>query len=360
MLRNACEDARAATHKDLADCCSKSRKRELAVQLRDSSLRHRNKPGQQSHVKPMTILLVQGELDKIKSAVMAVYPTGLPPYDEVFRILNDTEGPGLRLAGKNSEMAEREAELGLRERTMNGTVQPTVGWNWKLLPRAKTLIECGLGCFAGQELLCMFEPVWLVCYEIQKQGGGTHFTGKSDRDKFEEQSEYDEILHEEIQSKAGGCDEELCQRHGLGARMISLAQVRDGLIAPWESLDLEMPSAEFYAAVRHKCEPWAREIFARRLQPRRRRQMEEDKETEHVLWQMIEDKYKETEPCSSPGGVGIGGLLSGFVNAPPPPNQTDAAEVLPIDATNRRREEDLVHADNQSEVNCLPQVEASA
>ena len=61
---------------------------------------------------------------------------------------------------------------------------------------------------------------------------------------------------------------------------------------------------------------------------------------------MIEDKYKETEPFSSPGGVGIGGLLSGFFNAPPPPDQTDVAEELPLDATAPQPEEDLAHADN--------------
>ena len=62
---------------------------------------------------------------------------------------------------------------------------------------------------------------------------------------------------------------------------------------------------------------------------------------------MVEDKYKETGPCSSsPDGVGIGCLLSGFVNAPPPPDQTDAAEELLLDATEPQPEEDLAHADN--------------
>ena len=88
--------------------------------------------------------------------------------------------------------------------------------------------------------------------------------------------------------------------------------------------------------------------------------MEEDKETEHVLWQMIEDKYKETEPFSSPGGVGIGGLLSGFVNAPPPPDQTDVAEELPLDATEPRLElETAPLANNHAAVQQLLDAEAA-
>lgn len=39
----------------------------------------------------MTMDIVNDELDKLKGAVMIVYPMGLPPYDEVQHIISGTE-----------------------------------------------------------------------------------------------------------------------------------------------------------------------------------------------------------------------------------------------------------------------------
>mmetsp|Transcript_13861 Transcript_13861/g.35680 ORF Transcript_13861/g.35680 Transcript_13861/m.35680 type:complete len:155 (+) Transcript_13861:546-1010(+) len=44
--------------------------------------------------------MVKDEFDKIKGAVMIVYPMGLPPYDEVTHILNGTENLDGREEGK--------------------------------------------------------------------------------------------------------------------------------------------------------------------------------------------------------------------------------------------------------------------
>eukprot|EP00041_Stephanoeca_diplocostata_P024106 m.603452 g.603452 ORF g.603452 m.603452 type:complete len:292 (+) comp22453_c0_seq1:130-1005(+) len=71
VLTKTCADAKKATSKDtvLANQC-------------------------------MTMDIVNDELDKLKGAVMIVYPMGLPPYDEVQHILNDTEDLTGREEGK--------------------------------------------------------------------------------------------------------------------------------------------------------------------------------------------------------------------------------------------------------------------
>lgn len=46
---------------------------------------------QVKHRKPMTMAIIEEQIQTIKGAVMIVYPMGLPPYDEVEHILNDTE-----------------------------------------------------------------------------------------------------------------------------------------------------------------------------------------------------------------------------------------------------------------------------
>lgn len=48
----------------------------------------------------MTMDIVQENLDRLRGAVMIVYPMGLPPYDEVQACLDDKEELGGRQAGK--------------------------------------------------------------------------------------------------------------------------------------------------------------------------------------------------------------------------------------------------------------------
>lgn len=119
VLRKTCADAKAATHKDLVSA-----------------------PG---GGKLMTMQLVQDELDKIKGAVMIVYPMGLPPYDEVQHILGGTED----LAGRQDSkmvIAESEAEI---------------WWAGKQLQRAKKLMD-----YVGKN-----EKTKIVA-KLQKKGGG--------------------------------------------------------------------------------------------------------------------------------------------------------------------------------------------
>lgn len=116
VLRKTCADAKAATSKDTA-----------------------------AANKIMTKKIVQDELDKIKGAVMIVYPMGLPPYDEVQHILNGTEDLTGRQESKMLISAD-EAEL---------------WWAGKSLSRGKKLAD-----FVGKN-----EKTKIIA-KLQKKGGG--------------------------------------------------------------------------------------------------------------------------------------------------------------------------------------------
>lgn len=89
--------------------------------------------------------IITEQIDKLKGAVMIVYPMGLPPYDEVQHILNDTEN----LAGRQDQlMVIDEAEA-------------QIWWAGKELTRGKTL-----GDFIGRN-----EKTTIIA-KIQKKGGG--------------------------------------------------------------------------------------------------------------------------------------------------------------------------------------------
>lgn len=116
VLRKTCQDAKAAVSKE-------------TVAAR----------------KVMTMQTVQDELDKIKGAVMIVYPMGLPPYDEVQHILNGTED----LTGRQESkivISEEEAEL---------------WWAGKQLMRGKKLAD-----YVGKN-----EKTTIIA-KLQKKGGG--------------------------------------------------------------------------------------------------------------------------------------------------------------------------------------------
>lgn len=116
VLKKTCADAKAATSKDLVTAN-----------------------------KVITKQIVQDEMDKIKGAVMIVYPMGLPPYDEVRHILDGTEDLTGRQEGK-IVIAEHEAEL---------------WWAGKQLMRGKTLAD-----YIGKN-----EKTKIVA-KLQKKGGG--------------------------------------------------------------------------------------------------------------------------------------------------------------------------------------------
>eukprot|EP00040_Diaphanoeca_grandis_P027509 m.156728 g.156728 ORF g.156728 m.156728 type:complete len:292 (-) comp31020_c0_seq1:67-942(-) len=116
VLKKTCADAKAATSKD-----------------------------QVTANKCLTAELVQDELDKIKGAVMIVYPMGLPPYDEVQHILNGTEDLGGREESK-AIITEADAQL---------------WWAGKEMTRGKKLMD-----FVGKN-----EKTKIVA-KLQKRGGG--------------------------------------------------------------------------------------------------------------------------------------------------------------------------------------------
>lgn len=116
VLKKTCAEAKAAVSKDLAKAN-----------------------------KCLTYQMIEDEIQKVKGAVMIVYPMGLPPYDEVEHILNDTEN----LSGRQAELQvimEDEAQL---------------WWAGKELVRSKQLHQ-----FIGKN-----EKTKIVC-KIQKRGGG--------------------------------------------------------------------------------------------------------------------------------------------------------------------------------------------
>lgn len=116
VLKKTCADAKAATSKEVA-----------------------------AARKVMTKQVVQDELDKIKGAVMIVYPMGLPPYDEVQHILNGTED----LTGRQDALrviTENEAEI---------------WWAGKQMNRGKKLSD-----YVGKN-----EKTTIIA-KIQKKGGG--------------------------------------------------------------------------------------------------------------------------------------------------------------------------------------------
>jgi len=95
--------------------------------------------------KPMTMAIIKEEFEKIKGAVMIVYPMGLPPYDEVQHILNGTEN----LAGRQDSLNVIDVD------------DAQIWWAGKELQRGKTL-----GDFIGKN-----EKTTIIA-KIQKKGGG--------------------------------------------------------------------------------------------------------------------------------------------------------------------------------------------
>lgn len=116
ILRKTCAEAKAATSRDQAKAN-----------------------------KCLTLQMFKDELDKVKGAVMIVYPMGLPPYDEVEHCINDTENLAGRQAS-NQVISEEEGEL---------------WWAGKNMQRSKKLHE-----YIGKN-----EKTKLIC-KIQKRGGG--------------------------------------------------------------------------------------------------------------------------------------------------------------------------------------------
>jgi len=116
VLSKTCADAKAATSKDQA-----------------------------AANKTLTADLVQDEFDKIKGAVMIVYPMGLPPYDDVQHILNGTEDLAGREDSKHVIPVE-EAQL---------------WWAGKEMTKGKKLMD-----FVGKN-----EKTKIVA-KLQKRGGG--------------------------------------------------------------------------------------------------------------------------------------------------------------------------------------------
>lgn len=95
--------------------------------------------------KCLTLKDITDEMDKVKGAVMIVYPMGLPPYDEVEHCLNDTEN----LAGRQAALHVIPEEDG------------QLWWAGKDMQRSKKLHE-----YIGKN-----EKTKLIC-KIQKKGGG--------------------------------------------------------------------------------------------------------------------------------------------------------------------------------------------
>jgi hypothetical protein len=91
-------------------------------------------------------------LDKLRGAVMIVYPMGLPPYDEVQQILDDNE--------------QLEGRQAAKEIIPAGDMQ--VWWAGKELQRGKAL----------QEYIGRNEKTKIVC-KIQKVGLGRGWLGVS-------------------------------------------------------------------------------------------------------------------------------------------------------------------------------------
>lgn len=95
--------------------------------------------------KPMTMDDINAEFDKLKGAVMIVYPMGLPPYDEVSHILNGTEN----LAGRQDATLVVDPE------------EAEIWWAGKQMMPGKTL-----GDYVGKN-----EKTTLIA-KLQKRGGG--------------------------------------------------------------------------------------------------------------------------------------------------------------------------------------------
>ena len=317
LLQKACTDARSGTHKDLAGC-SDTRMRELMTPLqtpaahavaptptkdlgpvacrdaRRKRCRDGFDPGTarpNRNCKPMTMEHVQGELDKIESAVKTVYPMGLPPYDAVQRILNDAEDFDRRCPD-------------------TATLKKGYSPHGKIMQQANTLVDYGL----GKDETRRFEDVVLDCYQVEMKGGGTHLEAKSE-------------------------DEELM---GDGPDDYSL-------VTEWDRTD------------RWKAHPpQCRTDRNRPPRPQRR---------PHTFNRVLVEYKRPAEARvrqktaatgrSSIGGIGLGlcGSPSGFVGTPPPPNQDNAAEKLPLDATEPRLEVELAQADNLSAVQHLQDFE---
>lgn len=116
VLRKTCADAKAAASKDLV-----------------------------AANKCLTMEIINEEIQKIKGAVMIVYPMGLPPYDEVEKILTDTED----LSGTQDALQV----LPLSE--------AQIWWAGKELARGKKLSD-----YIGKN-----EKTKIVA-KLQKKGGG--------------------------------------------------------------------------------------------------------------------------------------------------------------------------------------------
>lgn len=102
-------------------------------------------PAQAKAGVALTPAVVKDALDKLRGAVMIVYPMGLPPYDEVRLILEDKE----ELAGKQAALAVIESD------------QAALWWAGKDLTRDKLLSD-----FIGRN-----EKTKIIV-KIQKRGQG--------------------------------------------------------------------------------------------------------------------------------------------------------------------------------------------
>lgn len=116
VLKKTCAEAMAATSKDLV-----------------------------AQRKLMTYSVIEEQIQTIKGAVMIVYPMGLPPYDEVEHILNDTED----LSGRQAALQHIHEDMA------------ELWWAGKNMTRNKKLLD-----FVGKN-----EKTTIIA-KIQKKGGG--------------------------------------------------------------------------------------------------------------------------------------------------------------------------------------------
>jgi hypothetical protein len=105
--------------------------------------------------------MVKDEFDKIKGAVMIVYPMGLPPYDEVQHILNDTEDLSGREDGK-AVIAPDEGQLWWagKELSRSKKLSDYIGKNEKV----SSVASAAVGCFT----------LTLTCRMFRSQSGMQH------------------------------------------------------------------------------------------------------------------------------------------------------------------------------------------
>jgi hypothetical protein len=141
---------------------------------------------------PLSTSTIRDVLDKLRGAVMIVYPMGLPPYDEVQAILEDDED----LAGKQASKEVIEP------------AQFQVWWAGKELQRGKLLSD-----YIGRN-----EKTKIVC-KIQKRGAGAPVR----------EPVYDESTQKEMMAYAYRKQEEW--------KRLEAAEDEEHLNADWASSD---------------------------------------------------------------------------------------------------------------------------